>query len=320
MIKYLYLAISIFLIACETPSKSLERDETTSSDSDIVTDSIVLNSNLEEESKNKNIDSNVFPEGLWIGKSYYDALLNGNLTTLFVQNYLISYFDENQEAKLEIGNAYGSQYGRVFLKDEALYYKAFYKEDKTEGGFEIIRKDNLDLLSTSNYWGYHEEELVEDSLYIRIGQDTGINKYDGFYCIEYPLKKLYFSGEYEVLDKKTGTLYAKVEINDQQIKNFKEENFFPYKYESIFPGFNVICLAMEGQFYDINDLNRTYYLPSEHQYFIVEDTENGFLLYELLQPELDNPKGCIEAHDIESDAVKGDLLYTFTKNNIKKAY
>jgi hypothetical protein len=314
MIKYFYLAVFVFLIACEAPAPSLDLDETTSLDSKVIEDSTMLDSNFEEVNESPKIDPEIFPEGLWIGKSYYDSLCNGRLTTLFIQNHLVSYFDEKKEANLKIGNAYGTQYGTVSLKNEQLYYKASYKEDKTEGRIEIIEKGNLQLLSTSNYWGYEDEILVKDSLYVNVGKDIGINKYNGFYCIEYPLKKLYFSGKYEVLNEKTGEVDSQILIDEQEIKNFMEDKDFPYKYESIFPGFNVICLAMEGQFYDINDLNRFYYLPSEHQYFIVEDVENGFLLYELLQPDLDNPKGCIEAHDIESDAVKGDLLYTFTKS------
>ena len=122
-----------------------------------------------------------------------------------------------------------------------------------------------------------------------------------------------------MLDKKTTDSYEAVEIENGRIKNFIGKANLLYQYESIFSGEDVLCLAMQNSWTkpNLDELKRRHYLPSERQYFIVKDAVDGFLLYELLQPSLGNPKGCVEADDIESEAVQGDLRYVFTKKNRK---
>ncbi|MCP4440769.1 MAG: hypothetical protein GY810_17745 [Aureispira sp.] len=303
--NYLIL-ILVFLVSCEN-SKSPELTNPITKD-ETFEDSLNL--------KKKEVDLEIFSQGYWIGKNYYDLLINGELTSLFIDNHLTTYVDENQ-AQLEIGNSYGSEPGKVSISNDQFYFEPSHQEDNIEYSFRIAKGNNYDILATNFYWGIdYEEELIKDTIYIKIGEDTEENRHNGFYQVGFPIELLYFSGEYEVVDKKNGKEYPNVEIKDQYIHNLFDQKSRPYSYESIFPGVHVIYIAQEEQYsrdYFLDGSKRVYYLPSERRYFIVEDTESGFLLYDLLQPSLDNPKGCIEAHDIESEAKKGELLFVFTK-------
>lgn len=310
-IKYLPICIVLFLVACDNSTAPASKElintnNTTSSDS----------IKKKETHTFQAINPQTFPQGFWIGKSYYDSLQNGNLTSLFIENHLKTYIANNQ-GQLEIGNAYGIQNGTVSMVNGHYYFQPAYPQKKADYFFDIKEDNHSFLLSTNFYWGaQYVDELNQDTMYIKVSDNIDDNNQDGFYQLEFPIELLYFSGNYEVLDKKTNQVYPNVKIENHSIQNFINGTNYPFDYESFFSGSHVVYIALEekyGRTYELNSSERTYYLPSERKYFVVEDTEKGFQLFQLLQPSLNNPNGCVEAHDIESEAEKGELLFVFSK-------
>ncbi|BDS11384.1 hypothetical protein [Aureispira anguillae] len=302
---YRFLFIILLLFSCENPKPSAPQNPLQKDD-------------FIEKKEYKSVDPQTFPQGLWIGKSYYDSLQKGKLTPLFIENHLKTYVSEHQ-GHLEIGNAYGFESGIVSMTEKNYRFEPSNQEKERDYFFNVKEENNSLLLSTNFYWGVrYIDEMNKDTLYIKVSADSEDNRHDGHYHLEFPIESLYFSGKYTVLDKKNNQSYPNVTIENQTIQNFIKGKNYPFRYEALFPGSHVIYIALEEKFgrgYSLEYSKRAYYLPSERKYFVVEDTEKGFQLFELLQPSLKNPKGCVEAHDIESEAEKGELLFDFTKTN-----
>ncbi|MGH1339036.1 MAG: hypothetical protein ACRBFS_23165 [Aureispira sp.] len=327
MNKILYFCLVVFLLACETLPSTSDKEivvvkENIPLQEETLETRVILDTSIAIKDKIVPLDWESYPIGLWIGKSYYDSLVNGTLTTLFINNYLVTEWGEEEDAAiLHFGNARSGFNGRVFIKKEKIHYHSPVERYDLEGDFTITQKGTQQLLSLSKYEGLSEqEEFIKDSVYIKVGEDKGIYRYNGFNCVRHPVENLYFNGSYEAMDKKTSKVYGTVIIEEGKIKNFVGEVDLLYQYESIFSGEDVLCLAMQNSWTkpDLDATKRRYYRPSERQYFIIEDTTDGFLLYELLQPDLEHPKGCVEADDIESEAVKGELCYVFTRKKRKE--
>lgn len=220
---------------------------------------------------------------------------------------------------LTMGNNYGFTSGEVLLGKGNYIFEPDDPHTEFFHSFQLQKEEHSPLLVTNLYWGRDDlEELNPDTCYIKVYEDTEATRHQGFYQEEHTLEELYFKGTYHVLNNKNKQEYPNVQLHQQQIHHFIANTPLPFHYQSIFelPVVYIAQAAQYGQGYSLEAAQRTCYLPSERQYYVVEDTEEGFNLYELLQPQLSPTKGCIEADAIGTAAEKGELLFVFTK----KAY